>query len=144
MNTDTKVVIAGAVLVALGAWYAQKKLTGAAGAAGEWASRKAGAAGEWVSQNVAPWKDTNLAYQGANAVASAIAGRPETLGGWLHSVFSDDDKRVADMLVGKPAVYNSTGLSDAEAAKARSVFAQQDPRRLDMLPPEDLIDYRYF
>jgi len=122
LSTDTKVIAAGAVLIALAAWWTSRKLTGAATAAGEWAA-----------QNLNPASEQNLAYRGTNAVVTAATGREETLGGWLWSVFNDDPMAVMEAQERARRPIQS-GLTAAQAQAARSAYAAQDPRRLDLGP----------
>ena len=74
----------------------------AAGIVGIFVMRKGTeAAKKLATETLNPASDKNAAYQGANAVVSQIAGRPETVGGWLASVTgADQDQRIADMLAG--------------------------------------------
>lgn len=70
-------------------------------AAGEIAGQVAGAVSYGVQQ-INPMNPDNVFASSANAVTSAATGRPETFGGWLRSVTSDDDERIEAMLRGGP------------------------------------------
>lgn len=89
-----------------------------------------------------PLNHDNVFAQGVNAVGGAIVTAPDgagknadgswSLGGWLYDV-THPAEAAAVRSVGAPvAVWPSSGLSDAQANDARHLYAQQDPRRLDM------------
>lgn len=86
-------------LLAIGvgaAVWAVRKVTGAAGeAAGKMWDTATDAA-----YSVAPWNNNNVIAATVNSGVTAAVGREETLGGWLHSVISDDDDRIRAMLQG--------------------------------------------
>lgn len=47
-----------------------------------------------VANAVNPLNPNNVAAQGANAIASAVTGREETLGGWLAELFDPATRAV--------------------------------------------------
>jgi ABC-type uncharacterized transport system permease subunit len=72
--------------------------------------REAGAALKAVGQAVNPVSDKNLAYQGVNAVGSAITGdKAWTLGGAIYDLFHADFDPNAPM-----KTNNLTARSDAD------------------------------
>jgi hypothetical protein len=117
MKTDTKVILAGAALLVLGAWYASRKL----GALGDSVAGAVASAGEWAVQNLNPASTENVAYRGVNAVGGALVSDPAgagknadgswSLGAWLYDIAH------------KPAFdpYASTMVSAAAVNDARQI-----------------------
>jgi hypothetical protein len=96
MKTDTKVILAGAVLVVLGAWYVKRQVSGAAGAAWDGFSSAAGAAWDGLAGGVSSafdaassvvggkgYTDANGTYTPYGAVPDSFRAETGTyLGGW--------------------------------------------------------------
>lgn len=70
MKTDTKVIVAGAVLVALGAWYLQRQVSNAAGAA--WSGLANGLGGVYDSIASGLGSAVDGVQAGASAAAEAM------------------------------------------------------------------------
>lgn len=128
LNGTAVLALAALGVVGLIAWKGIPKLAEAAGAA---------------ANAVNPLNHDNVFAQGVNAAGGAIVSDPAgpgknadgswSLGGWLYDV---THPATAGAVAGlsAPLAWPSSGLSAAQAADARTLYAAQDPRRFDMQP----------
>jgi hypothetical protein len=88
VSGDLLVKLAMLGLLAGGTWWALQRVRAGLPALGDLS----------VPDAINPFSENNVAYQTANAGVSALAGREETVGGWVRGATSDDDARIRAML----------------------------------------------
>jgi hypothetical protein len=59
-----------------------------------------------VGAAVNPLNPENIFNQGATGIVSELAGRPETLGGWLADLLDPATRRVNDLYRTPPIIWN--------------------------------------
>jgi hypothetical protein len=76
LNTDTKVILAGVLILGVGAWYVKRQVSNAAGAAVDGITRTLG--GAWDSLTSGLSSAGSAVYSSAGAVADAMGVRGYT------------------------------------------------------------------
>ena len=127
-RTDYLMIGAGLGLVGLAYWWSR--------AGFESIGDAAASARRTLAEKLSPTSPDNLAYQGANAVTSALAGRPTTVG----SAIADVMPSAAEKQVNAPGFWISPGKFKAPKSATGDPFAYVDafnPPAFD--PPQFLL-----
>lgn len=113
-RTDTLMIGAGLGLVGLAYWWTRSGFVSIADAATS--------ARRTLAEKLSPTSPDNLAYQGANAVATAMAGRPTTVG----SAVADVLPSAAEKQVNAPGFWISPGKFKQPIGATGDPFAYVD------------------
>jgi hypothetical protein len=113
-RSDYLLIGAGVGLVGLAYYWSRSGFVSIADAAAS--------ARRTLAEKLSPTSNDNLAYQGANAVASAVAGRPTTVG----SVAADVLPSAAEKQVNAPGFWISPGKWKQPIVATGDPFAYVD------------------